>query len=238
MFKSFVMSPMEALLDGELASGRDVGPIGRRVRPAIRQPRFVRTLDIVVAVLAILFFAPLMAIIALVIRGSDSGPVLFVQSRVGLGGKTFDCFKFRTMYVDAESQLAELLASSAAARAEWERDHKLRNDPRVIGIGALLRRTSFDELPQLFNVLRGDMSIVGPRPIIASEVVRYRRYFAQYCAVRPGITGLWQVSGRNNVSYRRRVACDVAYARSKSVLTDLRIIAMTVPVVLFGSGAY
>ena len=131
-----------------------------------------------------------------------------------------------------------LEASDPIARLEWEKDHKLRNDPRITRLGSFLRKSSLDELPQLFNVLRGEMSLVGPRPIVDAEVVRYGRYFADYCSVRPGITGLWQISGRNDVSYRRRVALDVAFARARSRSLYVRILAGTVPSVLVRRGSY
>jgi len=198
----------------------------------------IRSLDIVVSLLAIAALAPLLIAIALMIAVRDPGPIFFVQRRIGRDGRTFRCFKFRTMVVDAEHRLAELLATDPVARAEWALDHKLRNDPRIVAGGDLLRKSSLDELPQLLNVLRGDMSIVGPRPIVEAEIVRYGRYFNHYCAVRPGLTGLWQISGRNDVSYRRRVACDISYARGKSLATDLRIMALTVPAVLLAKGSY
>ncbi|WP_333994385.1 sugar transferase [Sphingomonas sp. 22R3R2A-7] len=197
-----------------------------------------RLFDISVALTALLFFSPLMILIAITIYVRDPGPILFAQRRIGHRGRKFGCFKFRSMVVDAEARLAELLASDPAAQAEWNRDHKLRDDPRITLIGSVLRKSSLDELPQLLNVLRGDMSIVGPRPIVDAEVTRYGRYFAHYCYVRPGITGLWQVSGRNDVSYRRRVAFDVMYSRRRSMILDIRIIAMTVPSVLLARGSY
>lgn len=199
--------------------------------------RLGRALDISVALVAIAFFAPLMLLIALVIRLSG-GPVLFRQARVGRGGATFTCLKFRTMHVDADAILHRVLAQSPAARGEWERDRKLRHDPRVIRFGSLLRKASLDELPQFFNVLTGSMSIVGPRPIVPAECFRYGRYLKAYCQVRPGITGLWQISGRSATTYRRRVACDVAYVRTKSPLRDVQIILKTIPAVCLGHGAY
>jgi len=198
----------------------------------------IRGLDIVIAMLALLFFAPLIGLIAVAVRLSDVGPLVFKQQRLGKGGELFPCYKFRTMRIDAEAVLAALLASDPAIQAEWARDHKLRNDPRVSKIGGLLRRTSLDELPQLFNVLKGDMSIVGPRPITERECVRYGRYFKSYLAVRPGITGVWQVSGRSSTTYRRRVACDIVYARTRSLATNVRIIVVTIPMVLIARGAY
>lgn len=199
--------------------------------------RASRLFDAIIASAALIVFGPLMLLIAAAIRLSSNGPVFFSQVRLGEGGRQFRCLKFRTMRIDAEEILAALLADPAA-RAEWDRDYKMRNDPRVTPIGRFLRKTSFDELPQIFNVLVGDMSIVGPRPIVAAEVGRYGGYIRAYYSVRPGITGLWQVSGRNHTSYRRRVACDVTYARSRSATGDLAIIARTIPAVLMARGAY
>ncbi|MFT4027912.1 MAG: sugar transferase [Novosphingobium sp.] len=196
-----------------------------------------RAIDLMLALALLAFFWPLMLGLALLVRFAGNGPILFKQQRVGHGGKLFFCYKFRTMRVDAEEVLAAVLQKSAALREEWERTHKLRNDPRLARFGAFLRRTSLDELPQLFNVIRGDMSIVGPRPITPGEVVRYGRYIHSYHAVRPGLTGLWQVSGRSQTTYRRRVACDVAYARGRSPWCNIQIIARTVPAVLLSRGA-
>ena len=168
----------------------------------------------------------------------DPGPILFKQKRVGFGGARFSCYKFRSMCVDAEARLEDLLARDPNARAEWASDQKLKCDPRITRIGYFLRKSSLDELPQLFNVLLGEMSLVGPRPIVETEAPRYGRYIAHYCSVRPGITGLWQVSGRNDVHYRRRVAMDVIYSRSRSLPMNVRILVMTVPSVLLSRGTY
>jgi lipopolysaccharide/colanic/teichoic acid biosynthesis glycosyltransferase len=197
-----------------------------------------RAMDVSIALAAIVFALPLLMLIAAAIRLHDGGPALFGQIRIGRGGRSFRCLKFRSMVIDAEARLQAHLAEDPLARLEWETDRKLRCDPRITPLGAFLRKTSLDELPQLFNVLRGEMSIVGPRPIVAAEIVRYGRAFRHYCSVRPGITGLWQVSGRNNVCYRRRVALDRAYARRKSLGADLVIIVKTVPAVLLRSGSY
>jgi exopolysaccharide production protein ExoY len=198
----------------------------------------VRTLDLIVALSILIFTLPLLIAIALVVRMQDGGRSVFAHERVGFGGRSFKVLKFRSMVLDADRRLAELLASDPYARAEWERDHKLKCDPRITRVGAFLRRSSLDELPQLFNVLRGDMSIVGPRPIVTAEISRYGRRFQHYCAVKPGITGLWQVSGRNDVAYRRRVAMDTIYARHKSLAWDIKLLLLTVPAVLFASGSY
>lgn len=197
-----------------------------------------RLLDVIIALTVLIFIAPLMLAISLMIRAQDGGPALFRQSRIGEGGQTFKCLKFRTMVIDAEVRLNALLARDPEARREWEADHKLRKDPRITALGAFLRKSSLDELPQLFNVLKGEMSLVGPRPIVAAEVPRYGRWFAYYCAVKPGVTGLWQVNGRNDVSYRRRVALDVLYARTIGVRRYVQIMAATVPAVLMRSGSY
>jgi exopolysaccharide production protein ExoY len=200
--------------------------------------RLVRLLDITVSLLAILLLAPVFIGVALAVRLTSRGPILFAHRRIGLGGATFPCLKFRTMVIDAEARLREILESDPAAREEWARDHKLRRDPRITPIGRFLRGSSLDELPQLLNVLRGEMSLVGPRPIVAGEIGRYGRYYGHYCQCRPGITGLWQVSGRNNVSYRRRVAMDVCYVSNRNLAFNMRIMLLTVPMVLLARGSY
>jgi exopolysaccharide production protein ExoY len=197
-----------------------------------------RLFDISASFALLLFLAPLMIVVATLIVVTNPGPVIFGHKRLGRNGRTFHCLKFRSMVTDSQERLAQLLASDPEARREWERDHKLKNDPRITPIGAFLRKSSLDELPQLFNVLRGDMSLVGPRPIVLDEVRRYGRYFSHYAQVRPGITGLWQISGRNNTTYRRRVALDVAYSRSRSLPLNLKILFMTVPSVLLAKGSY
>lgn len=196
-----------------------------------------RALDLVVGFAMLIFFAPVMILVALAVRATSAGPILFRQVRIGARGETFECFKFRTMRVDAEKVLAEIMATRADLRREWDENQKLGVDPRVTGIGAFLRNSSLDELPQLFNVLRGEMSLVGPRPIVKAEIPRYGRYSQSYFKMKPGISGLWQVSGRNAVSYRRRIAADVLYARSRSFRMDLQILVMTVPAVLTGRGS-
>ena len=171
---------------------------------------------------------------AIAVRCSGSGPVLFRQERIGRRGRTFECFKFRTMGERAEFAIRELVINSPESLAEWAANQKLMRDPRATPLGAVLRRYCLDELPQLFNVLAGDMSIVGPRPIVADEVARYGALFDAYCSVRPGLTGLWQVSGRHSLPYRERVRLDALYARTKCLRLDLLIVVRTIPVVLFG----
>jgi exopolysaccharide production protein ExoY len=198
----------------------------------------LRACDIVLASLALIFFLPLMMIIAFaVLVAGGRGPVIFSHRRIGKNGNYFNCLKFRSMVQDADLKLQQLLLTCPETRMLWARDQKIRNDPRITSVGRFLRKTSLDELPQFWNVLMGEMSIVGPRPIVDSERVRYGRYFPYYAMVKPGITGLWQISGRNDVSYRRRVAMDVAYARSQSLALYLRIFVMTVPAVLLARGS-
>jgi lipopolysaccharide/colanic/teichoic acid biosynthesis glycosyltransferase len=192
----------------------------------------------VIATVILITLCPLFLLVAGIVFLQDGGPILFSQRRVGRDGKTFQCLKFRTMVVDAETRLHALLESDVAAREEWARDHKLRIDPRTTVLGNVLRRSSLDELPQLFNVMRGEMSLVGPRPIVQAETQRYGHRIRHYYAVKPGITGLWQVSGRNDVSYRTRVAMDCLYARRKSALFDVWLLVLTVPAVLVRRGSY
>jgi len=196
-----------------------------------------RIIDIVGAASLLLAALPVMLLIAVLVK-LDGGPVLFRHRRVGANGVAFTCFKFRSMVVGADAILARLLASDPAARAQWDTEFKLRDDPRVTWLGQFLRRTSLDELPQLFNVLAGDMSLVGPRPIVQAEIARYGSRIAEYLACRPGLTGLWQVSGRNDVSYEARVALDARYVREWSLRRDFTILLQTFGAVLRRAGAY
>lgn len=189
------------------------------------------------AALLLALLSPLMLAVAVLIWRCDGAPVLFAHYRVGRNGRLFRCLKFRTMLRNAEHVLGELLSRDEQARAEWAREQKLANDPRITPIGAFLRRTSLDELPQLINVLRGEMSLVGPRPITVGELTKYGSVRWHYLSVRPGITGLWQVSGRNDVSYLERVALDRRYVESRSLWLDFSILLRTVRVVLAREGA-
>lgn len=197
-----------------------------------------RLLDVVVSLSLILFLSPLLLVIALAVR-LDGGPATYGHQRVGRHGRAFRCLKFRSMCVDSAEKLTELLANDPQAREEWETTRKLRNDPRVTRVGRVLRATSLDELPQIFCVLAGTMSLIGPRPVVQAELDRYYGEAAlDYMAVRPGITGLWQVSGRSNTSYPERVRLDRAYVRDVTLMNDLRIAWRTLGVVLNRSGAY
>ena len=197
-----------------------------------------RALDVIGAGLGLVLLAPFFLVVALLVR-ADGGPAFFAHQRVGRGGKLFGCLKFRSMVVDSQARLEALLANDPAARAEWEATRKLKHDPRITRIGRFLRSTSLDELPQLINVLRGEMSLVGPRPVQEAEIDRYYgASAAHYMAVRPGITGLWQVSGRSETSYESRVALDVSYVSRPSMLADLSILLRTPVAVLSRRGAH
>ncbi len=190
------------------------------------------------AFLLVVLLAIPMLIIAIMVKISCGGQVIFAHYRVGRNGDLFRCLKFRSMVVDADQVLQELLASDPAARAEWAEFRKLRKDPRITPVGHFLRVTSLDELPQIFNVLRGEMALVGPRPITLDEVDRYGRARWLYLQARPGITGLWQVSGRNLTTFEERVELDRVYVNTRTLWLDLKIMLKTVRVILFRDGAF
>lgn len=194
--------------------------------------------DYTLTVLGTIVIAPILLSIAVWIYSDSPGPIIFKHIRVGKNGQIFPCYKFRTMCVDAQEKLAELLANNPAAREEWERDFKLKNDPRITKSGAFLRKTSLDELPQIFNVLRGEMSLVGPRPVIDAELDRYGEYLDDYLMVKPGITGMWQVNGRSDTTYEERVQMDSWYVRNWSIWLDIMLLWKTVKAVVQRKGAY
>ncbi len=209
-------------------------------RPSLFRRFVYRTFDIVVASIAIVLLAPVFLALAVLIRFDSKGPILYRQTRVGLNGRLFRCHKFRTMWVDADKRLNDLLAASSALRVEYASTFKLREDPRITRIGRQLRRTSLDELPQLFNVLGGSMSLVGPRPVVPIETSLYGSSLRELLAVRPGLTGPWQVSGRNDLPYAERCHLDIAYCRDHSLWGDIKLLLKTVLVVIHprGNGAY
>ena len=201
--------------------------------------RMLKTVfDYALTLLGTIAISPILLFIAIWIYKDSPGPVIFKHIRIGKDGKPFPCYKFRSMCVDAKEKLAELLANDPAAREEWERDFKLKNDPRITKSGAFLRKTSLDELPQIFNVLKGEMSLVGPRPIIQEELARYGEYVGDYLMVKPGITGMWQVSGRSDIEYHERVLLDSWYVRNWSVWIDIVMLFKTFAVVVARKGAY
>jgi Undecaprenyl-phosphate galactose phosphotransferase WbaP len=221
---------------------RDLGgTLGLEIRQTLLLPwprGLKRLLDLVLVIASTPVLLPLVAVLAALIRLDSPGPAFYAQDRIGQGGRRIRIWKFRTMVQDADSVLESHLARDLEMRAEWERDHKLRDDPRLTRVGRVLRKTSLDELPQVWNVVRGEMSLVGPRPIVQEEVRRYGEMFALYAKARPGMTGLWQVSGRSDTSYAERVALDTYYVRNWSVWLDLYVLARTLWAVPFGRGAY
>lgn len=235
----------EESLSSDLSPESVTSPLACRTLSAANDPDIParkgdltkRAFDIFGASAMLIALLPIFIIIGCVVL-SDGGSAFFGHPRVGRGGRSFRCLKFRSMVPKADVVLAELLAADASAREEWNRDFKLKNDVRVTAVGRFLRKTSLDELPQLWNVLRGDMSLVGPRPIVTKELERYGADAHYYLSVRPGVTGLWQVSGRNNVDYATRVALDVSYVKERSTLLDISILLRTFKVVFEGSGAY
>ncbi|WP_086544557.1 undecaprenyl-phosphate galactose phosphotransferase WbaP, partial [Klebsiella pneumoniae] len=196
-----------------------------------------RLFDIVGSLVILSILSPALLYISRKVK-QDGGPAIYGHERIGKGGKSFKCLKFRSMIINSKEVLEELLAKDEDARREWESTFKLKNDPRITKIGAFLRRTSLDELPQLFNVLKGEMSLVGPRPIITAELVRYNEEVDYYLLSKPGMTGLWQVSGRSDVDYETRVYLDAWYVKNWSMWNDIAILFKTISVVLRKDGAY
>jgi len=229
-FASGNASPSERAL----ISQRHIGP-PRATSPA--RETLLRIMDLCGASVLLVLLAPALIAIAVAILVTDGGPATFAHRRIGRNGKEFRCYKFRTMYANAEQKLERLLAEDPALRRQWEVGFKLDRDPRVTALGQVLRTLSLDELPQLFNVLKGEMSLVGPRPITKKEAPRYGRYIAHYLSVRPGLSGIWQVSGRSDTTYMRRVAADVLYVRTRSVLLNIKILACTGSAVFDRRGA-
>ncbi len=194
-----------------------------------------RTLDVVIAALVLVLFSPLMALVALLIKATDRGPVFFTQTRVGKGGREFCCIKFRSMVANAEVLKADLLAQNHHAD---HRTFKIPQDPRITAIGRIIRKTSIDELPQLWNVLRGEMSLVGPRPPVPSEVNLYSELDRRRLDVQPGITCIWQVSGRGDLAFSEQVRLDLEYIEKRCLALDLKLLLATIPAVISGRGAY
>jgi len=197
-----------------------------------------RIMDLCIAVPAAIFLSPGLLALAIWVYLDDGAPIIFAHTRRGKNGKPFKCLKFRTMVRDADARLEALLKTDPVLRAEWEKNQKLKDDPRLTKHGGFLRRYSLDELPQLWNIIKGEMSIVGPRPIVEDEVRRYGRDIASYDALKPGVVGIWQISGRNDTSYEARVQMDVDYVAKQSVFNDLMILVKAIPAILLKKGAY
>ena len=240
--------------DSQLISGKVIRAIARRgFQPVLEGDRrislspqrldgefFKRLFDILFSLSVLILFAPVYLLLALSIALSSSGPIFYIQERVGKNRKMFYCLKFRTMVENADDILLEIMEKSPHLRQEFEDNFKLKQDPRITWIGRFLRMTSLDEFPQFWNVLKGDMSVVGPRPLVEEELPRYGRHINKVLTIRPGITGLWQVSGRNDIPYPRRVQIDLYYAKEKNFWMDMWIVFKTIGVVIFpnNNGAY
>lgn len=197
-----------------------------------------RMLDIFLAVIGIVLLSPLILGLIVLLKLTDSGPLLYGHRRVGFGGREFRCWKFRTMVVNGDEVLRQYLAKNPSIAAMWQEQHKLVDDPRVTPLGAILRKLSLDELPQLLNVLTGEMSLVGPRPVVQAELDHYASSIRHYLSARPGLSGLWQISGRSNTTYFERVQMDRFYVMNWNLRMDLRIILMTIPAVAMSRGAH
>ncbi len=208
------------------------------------QSRYGRTLkrvgDVIFSLLVLTLGSPIFILIGILVKLSSPGSIFYIQKRIGRNYREFGCIKFRTMYKNADELLPNLLEKYPLMRKEFEKDFKLRKDPRITKLGRFLRRSSLDELPQFFNILKGEMSVVGPRPIVSNEINKYGLFMEEVISVRPGLTGLWQVSGRNNLSYKKRVELDLAYARNRNFILDLEIVILTLGVLIFpmDRGAY
>jgi undecaprenyl-phosphate galactose phosphotransferase len=229
----FLTMDIESLIDGRIVMFRMRNNLRNRWNRA-----FKCIFDWCATLLGSIIISPVMLVIALWIWTDSPGPVIFKHSRVGQYGKEFNCYKFRTMCADAEEKLEELLEADPEAKKEWEENYKLKNDPRITRSGKFLRRTSLDELPQIFNVLKGEMSLVGPRPIVAEEIRYYGKFIEDYYMVRPGITGMWQTGGRNDTGYEQRVRMDSWYVRNWDFWFDIVLLWRTLKVVIKGDGAY
>jgi len=198
-----------------------------------------RLFDIFFSLLTLALLSPLFLFIAVIVKCSSPGKIFYKQKRIGRGGVPFFCYKFRTMYQDADAKLSTILKSSPHLAKEWKENHKLKNDPRVTPVGHFLRKTSLDELPQFFNALKGDLSIVGPRPVVQEEIeTHFKEKAAKILSIRPGITGKWQVTGRSNISYSKRIRLEEEYIDKHSFSLDLKLIFKTVPKMIFSKGAY
>lgn len=205
----------------------------------IRHIPWKRIFDLLFSLTVLLFAAPLFLSLYLAVRLTSKGPGVYSHERIGRGGIPFRCYKFRTMYADADARLEEILSRCPEKKAEWDANHKLKEDPRITKLGAFLRKTSLDELPQFWNVVKGDLSVVGPRPVVKKELLKhFGPKASKILSIRPGLTGIWQVSGRSNTCYQERIRLDEAYVDTHSFFGDLKLIFLTIPQMIFSKGAY
>lgn len=233
------MKDSNTLIEAGIAAINPKLSIQDALQCQIRHIPIKRAFDIVFSLCVLIFGLPLLFAIALAVRLTSRGKIIYAHERIGRGGISFKCYKFRTMRKDADRRLKALLESNPELRNEWETRRKLKNDPRITPIGAFLRKTSMDELPQFWNILKGDLSLVGPRPVVRAELDKhYRHKAAKILSVRPGLTGIWQVSGRSDTSYQTRVKLDEKYVDTQSMLLDVKLVLQTIPAILNSRGAY
>lgn len=227
-------------LSSRLSSRAHIVPLNTPFQCQIRHIPIKRAFDIAFSLFALIVGSPIFLFISILILCTSPGKIIYAHERIGRGGKPFRCYKFRTMYANADRRLKEILGSNPLLKQEWETTFKLKKDPRITSIGTFLRKTSLDELPQFWNVLKGDLSVVGPRPIVQEEVDKYLGVkAAKILSIRPGLTGLWQVSGRSNINcYKKRIELDEYYVDHQSFLLDLKLVIKTVPAMLSSKGAY
>lgn len=232
------MTPMENV--DSLSQGAPIMPLRLDIEYQVKHIPLKRVFDIVFSLLCLTIGAPVFLLIAFLIFLTSPGKVFYSHERIGRGGKPFKCYKFRTMYQDASQRLKTLLSENPHLQKEWEENFKLKQDPRITPFGAFLRKTSLDEIPQFWNVLKGDLSIVGPRPVIQDEIIKYFHVKAhKILTVRPGLTGIWQVSGRSDInSYETRIQMDEFYVDNHSFFLDIKLIVKTIPVMILSKGAY
>lgn len=223
-----------------IASCPPLLPLNLPLDCEIRHIPLKRGFDIFFSLICLIAGAPIFLLIVLIIYVTSPGKVIFSHERIGRSGKPFQCYKFRSMHLNAEKRLNDILSNDPALKEEWEKNYKLKKDPRITTFGAFLRKTSLDELPQFWNVLKGDLSVVGPRAVVHDEIIKYYHVKAyKILSIRPGLTGLWQVSGRSDIpSYEKRIEMDEYYVDNQSFLLDIRLIAKTIPAMLFSKGAY
>lgn len=213
--------------------------LSQGVKVRVKHKPIKRIFDILFSLLTLVLCIPLFLVVGIVIKLSSKGPIFFSHIRIGRGGRKFKCYKFRTMYPDAEERLTEILSRCTKTREEWENSHKIKQDPRITPIGSFLRKTSLDEFPQFWNVLKGDLSVVGPRPVVEAEITKHYGIKAMdILRFRPGITGPWQVSGRSDISYDNRIKLDQKYIENQSFFLDIKLIAKTIPAIFNSKGAY
>jgi len=235
----FAMTQNDPIRESQEQENKELDAFFSNLEFQIKHRTVKRLFDIAFSLTILGLLSPVFFLIALAIKLGSKGPVVYAHKRIGRGGKVFNCYKFRTMYPDADIRLKEILEKDPELKIEWETSYKLKNDPRVTPIGSFLRKTSLDEFPQFWNVLKGNLSVVGPRPVVLDEIIKhYGEKAAKVLSIRPGLTGLWQVSGRSDTSYTKRILLDEEYVNNQSLALDIKLVLKTIPAMLSSKGAY